>query len=190
MNHNKSQLLKTHVVGYLLYRGGYHAVATEYHTRDVFAVNRNGYTCEVEVKVSPSDLMSEIETMKYLLNPNNDPSYPIVECKNGKKKTLAKFDKHRSYLLDEAKHSPRPRYFYFAVPEVLKEKALQELANSPYGLLIDVGNFVIKAKKAEVLSDNKFDDYFYFLRKASNENYQLRKKLIMNNLLLPTEGTL
>jgi len=173
--------VKLHTMAYLLYQGGSQAVATEYRSMDVFAVNRSGFGIEIEVKVSWSDFMSEIETMKYLLDPEQDHGFSAIKKNNGEWKYLKKFDKHRSYLISEATHSPRPRYFYFAVPHEFVDKALKQLEGSPYGLMEDLGNFVRVKKKARILSDCKFDDYFYFLRKVSNENYQLRKRVIEVN---------
>lgn len=73
-----SARVKTHVMAYLLYQGGCQAAATEYKSRDVFAVNRSGYPVEVEVKVAWGDFMAEMKTIKYLLNPENDLGFGAV----------------------------------------------------------------------------------------------------------------
>lgn len=106
----------------------------------------------------------------------------LLEQRNGELRNLCKFDKHRSYLISEAEHSPRPKYFYFAVPVEFDVRAEAELQTTPYGLLVDLGNFVVVKKHARPLSPNKFDDHFYFLRKVSNENYRLRVELLSHGV--------
>lgn len=179
--------MKNSLVDYLNYRKQFPCVATEFiNGSDVFGVNRNDFATEIEIKVSWKDLWSELKTIKYILDEESDMSFGHYRNeKTGNWVFRHKFDKHRSYLYEEAKNYPRPKMFYFAVPLSLGTKALTALQTMecPYGVILvqedrSWWDRCSVIREAKPLTKNKFTDYKYFANKTTNENLALRKKIV------------
>jgi len=162
--------MKLHVMKWLQYRKNCLCAFTEYRFADVFAINNSGYPIEVEVKVDKRDLANEVKTIRHLLSDKEDHTY--------RPKWSYKYEKHHSYLINERKEHPRPRYFFFAVPETIIDQAKIWLEGTPYGL-VSVKHFALEIKKSDRLSENKYEqaDCYNLLRKATNEIVALREKV-------------
>lgn len=175
--------MKFKVMEHLKYKKNCPIVVTEFKNgSDVFGVNRSNYSIEVEVKVDKFDLLSELKTIKYLLDPENDPSYGHYKTRTGGDAYLNKFSKHRSYLFSESKYETRPRYFFFAIPQGLMDlESLEVLKQTPYGLMVvgerDWWNSVLERWPAKPLSKNKFEDFYGIAQKTVNMNLDLMEKI-------------
>lgn len=133
----KSRDIKPLLIQYLILVKKCLVAKTEFYNHaDVFGVTKQHYGIEIEIKTAITDFRNELKTIRYILNPESDMGYGHYRSIDGTEHYYQKFDKHRSYLWDEADHSPRPRYFYFAVPEEMMMIAHRNLVGSPYGLLI------------------------------------------------------
>lgn len=119
----KSDELKILVMGYWRFNRNCHIVASEYNygDADVISVTPAGMVIETEVKVSLSDLKREVNKSKHLA-------------------MQSEFAFSEGHELDHPyiRSAPRRHYFYFAVPQALKEKAKVIIAQEyPYaGLLV------------------------------------------------------
>lgn len=178
-----SKEMKLYCLRWLLFHKNCHCAFTEYRFADVYGVNGSDYPIEVEIKTSKADFMSEWRTVEYMLDWTSDKGFIP-----GRAGAHPKFDKHRSYLFDEAKHTPRPRYFYFAVPYDLKDFAMEQFRKQrtkdestpcPYGLVV-VTHFGMEVLGAQKISDKKYEpsNYKVLARKASNEILELRKQVL------------
>jgi hypothetical protein len=177
-----SKQVKSEMLAHALYRLHYMAAVTEYGGKgvlgvaDIIAVHQSGYSHEFEVKVTKADLAGELETIKYLLDPQ-------TELGQEPKKYLAKSDKHRIYINGPSNETYaqlelRPNKFSFVVPVELSEYAKAALKNTPYGL------YVIKSGpecslKADYLHKEKVTSELLedILHKACMEVETLRRQV-------------
>jgi hypothetical protein len=167
-----SQEAKNWVAGYYLFRRFFPYVVTEYGGADIFALDGNMKSIEVEIKVNMGDLQTELRTIKHLLG--------IKIVAREKVKNLNKWLKHHDLLNGVGRRGPSR--FYFAVPEPLIEKALKVLIHTPYGL-IQIGEGFWQCfvkKRAKKLHDESVEiiNAQSLFRKACTENYYLREKLL------------
>jgi hypothetical protein len=169
-----SDVIKTIVMKErVLFGHDLYGVTESLNYADVITVNPRGYVFEFEVKISRSDLKSELDAMDYWLATGTSKQLSLVdsvvnEAKTGEpivaRKILhsEKWKKHYSYLVAEELRFRRPRCFYFVVPPTLQEYALVRLAHSPYGLYVahrtDSNGYMHNYRKASPLSSNKMID--------------------------------
>lgn len=149
---------------------------------DVITVKTNGYIYEFEVKVSRSDLKTELDAMEYWLSDDavnpffKEPKdrqlelvdFAVAEVKRANHKLAQrmihseKWKKHYSYLVAENRRYARPRCFYFVVPVELEDYATSRLDGSPYGLYVahytGKSGYMHNKKKASPISKNKLED--------------------------------
>jgi len=177
MNSNR---VKTYLFYYILWRWGYLGAATEgFNSSDVFAVRRNLYTVEFEIKLNRNDLKREVNIIKQIIK--NKSIFGI-------RGSNTKVTKHGTYLgywrFDRFIKEVIPNVFSFIVPREL-EGIKEDLVNTPYGLYVvwETKNDwnierIIKPKK---LHKNKIrgEDLARFFRKLTTENYSLRKKIYL-----------
>lgn len=128
--------IKVELYYYYLYKRQFLLVTTEQqldlgYIMDVWVMDKNYMGIEIEIKVSRSDLMGELNTINRIQLSKVHPTlYP--EYQGG-----CKYRKHKLYLSGTYKTATAlPNRFYFAVPEELKELALKGIKNTPYGLLV------------------------------------------------------
>ena len=153
MNNND---IKIELSRYYLFERQFLIVTTEQvgvkGTSDVWVMDKDYMSIEIEIKVSKSDLMTELTTIKNLMLKNLHPV--LYADKNGG----AKWDKHRAYLKKREPHDiPNllPNRFYFAVPEELVGVALEHIKDTPYGLLMVTGSQYSAACNTKVIKSGK-----------------------------------
>lgn len=181
--------IKAKVVRWLLWHRGYQIAVTEgFNQSDVFAVKRTGYTTEIEIKLSRSDLRRELNSIKAVMENLNPNDY---NCK--------KYHKHKAYLKPDRdfadgkfKRDYRsyfdsiPNEFVFLVPESMSGFAEVYLRNTPYGIWYFVLGESFWGDEIEVikrpiklhLDKIKLSDSLRLARKASTECQMLRTKII------------
>lgn len=142
-----SKFLKSELAHWLYWQLKYTIICDEYQYADIFAVKRNGYTSEFEIKVSKSDFDREMRIIK---------TKPEDVVKWGK--DWQKWQKHWRYLgnertrdmmgmaeqtlfdhgicpnIDDERYYPNEFWFY--VPDYLAEHALKECQGLPYGVVM------------------------------------------------------
>lgn len=166
-----NQQNKLSVIEFLLLERNFIACFTEtINGADVFGINRSYYTTEVEVKSRREDLLNELHTINAVMG---------VATSNLRQRAT-KFQKHATYLgtKDAVPELPIPNQFYIAFPKEIMDHRLHGL-DLRYGILtIDEGKVTV-VREAQKLHTQKIDiEYAWKLvRKASYENYILRKKI-------------
>ena len=175
-----SQQAKLAVINYLLFDKQFIACFTEsFNNSDVLGVNRSFYTTEVEVKTRREDLLNELYTIEGVVKKD-------LEMKRKSRQRSTKWYKHEEYLSD-ANAFPAgplgtkmfvPNYFYLAFPKELMDHRLHGL-DQRYGIMI-IENGVVRVER-EAMKLNTFkitpEDGWKLTKKASWENYYLRKRL-------------
>lgn len=178
---------KNFLLNYFLYQRCMPLATTEYNLNgylaDIFILDHKYRGIEIEIKVSKLDLITELNSIKALLNEDKP------------KKSAGKYAKHREYLnitgdnerldLFQSMHNNElPNKFSFAVTNDLEEVALDGIKGTPYGLIVldDGDSWSYRPKvivQAKLLHDKEFkeDRLLKYLRKLSLENYTLRSKL-------------
>ena len=144
---------------------------------DVWVVDKNYMAIEIEIKVSKSDLRTELSCIQRIVQMQKEPLLYSAEKEGGNK-----YRKHKRYLTNKGITSAiLPNRFYFAVPEELKETALEVIKETPYGLLVVEGSmhsvYIIKSGKllhSGVIGQNTIKDT---IRRVCTENYNLRVNL-------------
>jgi hypothetical protein len=118
---------------------------------DVFAVNRNLFTTEFEIKTRKDDLELELNSIRCFAG----EVYPADEIQPCRKRL-----KHMYYLGRTNQHLPRPNSFYFAVPPTLTDLCLQGVANTDYGVISvgdpNFGGEPVIRKKADKIHADRF----------------------------------
>lgn len=173
--------LKYIVCRYLLYRRNYKYAFTEWMNEgDVIGLTKAMYPTEVEIKVSMSDLKSELKAMQGERGNNS----------------WNKVHKHKMYLEPETEryHWNRPpKYFYLCVPDYLEEIAMAGVQDLPYGVLVarfnetaslqeyDMWWKIEELKPAQTLGGDRVKpvELQDCLNKAMNELLNYRRKLAM-----------
>lgn len=98
-------------------------------------VMRDGYICDIEIKISISDLKADMKKMKW--NPSRVRKNGVLE--------------YRRLNLD-VEWSHAPNYFYIAIPEALEEKALPIIKKHwPYA-----GVLVVRNKRYRYLMSEQY----------------------------------
>lgn len=151
-----ARFLKRTLMNHLFWRLKYPIIIDEHQFMDVFAIRRNGYMVEFEIKVTRADLMREIKLSKC--------AQPIKYSKN-----WVKWEKHARYLKRQIEHTPSiydsipgynniqptyfiPNEFYFYVPDFLVDIAIKETAHTPYGV-VKIGNHILPASGNTIFSN-------------------------------------
>jgi len=177
------KVAKAKILWYLLYRFGSLAAVTEMRYADVFAISRAGYTQEIEIKVSKSDLMSELKVIDMLLGLDTQKKY------------MPKFYKHDSYLRKEKTEQILlveriPNKFSFGVPPSLVKVCSEHIKDTPYGLykIYNDQNYVEIIRKPDFLHKNKISEEIKnsLLRKVSTEIQSLREQDCYKKRATPT----
>lgn len=175
----QTTLLKTHMVGYLLYRKQYMVAFTEsFNNADIFAIKRSHYTIEIEIKNTKDDLRGELSSIKELLDKDKDWQAP--------KKASKKYYKHMDYIGNRGRFTTIvPNEFCFLVPEELLEIAYAGIRGTPYGLFCYkeyLGDYYERIE--EIITPAKIHEERYdftknieLLYRASNECQFLREKM-------------
>ena len=180
---------KSYLLNYLLYKMRHHCAVTEYGREglvgnaDVFSLTNADYSNEFEIKVNRGDLLSELNTIRYIKNPPAvyDPQEDPIRQRTP---STNKLGKHSLYLsnLGLLDIVSVPNKFYFAVPKELVELAIQRTQGTPYGVVkISDKWFEVNIEKpAEYLHKKKVEERIkrFLLRKTSVENANLREKLL------------
>lgn len=138
-----SQDVKTRLMHIALWGNKALCVQTEcLNNSDVLEVNKRLYSTEYEIKVSRSDLLSEIKCINAAVKKLHDRNLPYNKMR-----------KHENYLIDKLQSqfftTPRgekiplrgkqfiPNYFYFVIPKRLWTSDIGEmLAFTDYGVII------------------------------------------------------
>lgn len=166
----KSEEAKVALLDWMLFRAGFTAGFTEFQNADVFGITKAGYTHEVEVKVSKSDLMSELKCVECILGRAKQEKY------------MNKQFKHKYYLTSplEKIWATVPNKFSFAVPKELVLIACEYLAGTKYGVIELTGGVPETRKKSDWLHKEKPNEKLIsaLLRKASTEVYFTREKIL------------
>lgn len=176
----ETTMLKTHMVGYLLYKKQYMVAFTEsFNQADIFAIKRSHFTIEVEVKNTKDDLRCELNSIRSIVDRTEDDD---LNPKKGSKK----YYKHLEYIGRRTRFSKIvPNEFCFLVPEELLEQAYAGIQKSPYGLfcyrpyLGDYYERIEEVVQPKKLHDDKYDfsKNVGLLYRASNECQFLREKM-------------
>jgi len=176
-------MLKTHMVGYLLYQKQYMLAFTEsFNQADIFAIKRSHYTIEIEIKNTKDDLRKELNSIKYLVKNDEDTDY----FAGGPPKNGKKYYKHLEYISGRTRFSRIvPNEFCFLVPEDLLEQAYAGIQGSPYGLfcykeyLGDYYERIEEIVMPQKIHEEKYDftKNIELLYRASNECQFLREKM-------------
>ena len=130
---NITKKLYWHLIWKKWYNVVTHQFSNSFWIADIFGVNKSNYTHEIEIKVSKSDLMSEIKDIEYLINwwewlPQwRWSKYVKHYWYLNEVKTDSMDKQNREHLI--------PNYFSFAVPTELKEIAWEKLKNTPYWII-------------------------------------------------------
>lgn len=174
-----SQEAKVAVLNFLLYHSGYEAAFTEsLNQSDVLGIRESMFTTEIEIKVDRSDLLNELHTIQCV-------SEPELVAKLRQRRV--KYQKHSAYLGNSLQRKIGlflPNYFYLAFPPELKDRRLNMLEKTKYGIMIIENGVVTIEKKAEKIHDEKIDqsNFLKLMRKACTENLGLREKLLRKEL--------
>ena len=183
--------MKRIIAEHLFTELGFLGVFTEcFNGSDVFGVRRTLYAVEYEIKISKSDLVHELKSIRAVIANN-----PKLMDKHG----WNKYSKHRRYIGkgDDMFYSKeyndlfyKPNEFYFAVPNELADVAVDGVKGTPYGVMA-VGkyfcgyenkcemwgpHFILKAIK---MHQNKMEmkHIIGLIGRAAAENQNLRNKL-------------
>lgn len=176
-----TNILKTYMVGYLLYKKQYMVAFTEsFNNADVFAIKRSHYTIEIEVKNTKDDLRGELNSIRYIIDRTPDDDI----FGNPKIKGNRKYYKHLEYISGRFSGIV-PNEFCFLVPEDLLEFAAAGIKGTPYGLFVyypgrgdyyeQIENVIVPQKIHEEKYD--FTKNIGLLYRASNECQFLREKM-------------
>lgn len=174
-----SQEAKVAVLNFLLYHSGYEAAFTEsLNQSDVLGIRESFLTTEVETKVDRADLLNELHTIQSVFEP---------ELSAKLRQRQIKYEKHQIYINGTFKKEGWlfcPNYFYLAFPIELKDRRLNMLEKTKYGIMIIKNGVVTIEKKAEKIHDEKIDqsNFLRLMRKACTENLGLREKLLRKEL--------
>jgi hypothetical protein len=103
---------------------------------DVYALTKDFYGIEVEIKTSIMDLKSELDIISAIKTKS--------KIKNA---SLTKYSKHDAYLNDQQEKYSVNKY-YFAVTTELEPYALFRLKGTPYGLLVIDGSGILSCSKS------------------------------------------
>lgn len=173
-----SKFLKSELSWWLYWRLHCTVVCDEFEFADIFAVQRNGYTREYEIKVSKSDFDREVRCIR-------TKKEDVVKWG----KDWAKWQKHYAYLnngaMPQSILSERERFlmtneyggyipneFWFYLPDYLVDHAIKELIDLPYGI-VKIGKRKYRedgpdyysqyevVKRAKKLHTNQADDRLY-----------------------------
>lgn len=126
---------------------------------DMLVLSQSNYATGYEIKVTKSDLLADL-----------------------KKKQYARFkDKENGSLLQELYYAKKFKYFYYAVPQKLKEIALQIIPEF-VGLYVYDNNgvgFLIKVKDAKKLKTQSWSekDKIELMRLGTMRIYSLKLRL-------------
>lgn len=186
-------------MSHMLYALNFQGIITEYGgvgtngIADLFGITSSGYTHEFEVKTAKSDLAGELKSIKFHL-PANKGLFAQQDFSGA-----TKGFKHRHYLNPTQSETSKypytlcsdrdiPNKFSFVVSDDLKEFALKELENTPYGLWVvfwhENGGHpfskMMRFKKAEFLHKTKPSNEIIsrMFHKACTEIEGLRSKRI------------
>jgi len=184
-----AEIVKQALMRYYLFERQFLLVTTEqvttYGTADVWVMDKDYLALEIEVKVSRSDLLGELNSIRDIKFFNN-PTTPS--------KQLKKYRKHYRYLTKYHQYDNKsilPNRFYYCVPASLMDIALEYLKHTPYGILVCVENEVqhegellgvyhnIKVvKSGKCLHNGKVSENIVkqTIRRICSENYNLRSK--------------
>lgn len=176
--------LKTSLMHYYLCERNFLLAVTEQPCftgiADMIVMDKNHLTIEIEIKVSKSDLMSELNMIWKIINREslNWENYKELQ------QVGSKGNKHEYYISCSNRSNEKtnniPNRFYFCVPEFLAETAKEYLQGSPYGLLVYHSFKKIKTlKSGKVLHRNKINSDFIVssICKMGKENVRLRSSL-------------
>lgn len=167
-----------------MYRLNHQYVVSEGpNNSDVFSINRSGYTCDYEIKVSKQDLDRELSHI--------NATEPARGWQRGEPKT----QKHHYYRMGkgyiEEPHDyygsmlsfnyTVPNKFCFFIPDGLYEHLATRMIGLPYGIMVfrhDADYWTIETKKQpDFLHKEKPTERTKALmfRRASNELVELRR---------------
>lgn len=185
-----AEVVKQALMSYYLFERQFLLVTTEqvttYGTADVWVMDKDYLALEIEVKVSRSDLLSELNSIRDIKF-FNKPTTPS--------KQLKKYRKHYRYLTKYHQYDNvalLPNRFYYCVPIELASIALEYLKDTPYGILVceerEIGGYednpirtvqniqVIKSGKCLHNGEVSQNIIKQTLRRICSENYNLRVK--------------
>lgn len=177
--------VKTRLLWHLLYRMSCPIAVTEHGGRgvegiaDVFAVNRNRFTHEFEIKVARSDLMGELKTIRWLMDREGEAGSKVYKhCRY--LKTAPPGDTGMRWGERPYEFSTIPSRFSFVVLADMKEEAREMLKGTPYGLLVYEGRYFSSIKKVEKIHNEKADaeTIFGLAHKTSMEVENVRSQLL------------
>jgi hypothetical protein len=129
---------------------------------DFIAVKWDHKITEFEIKVSRADLRSEIGAVKFSLEENVFEQYELwgrlhQRVRRDVSLSTTKVEKHHHYLVERKKDhftgsentgSFRPNLFYFAVPHVLVDYAIEQTQGLKYGVFdLDAMRIVSRGSK-------------------------------------------
>jgi hypothetical protein len=139
---------------------------------------------EYEIKVSKSDLIGEVRCARVAWGLDGIHDY-VRANKNGLALSSTKLYKHKHYATGEA-HTYGgvkrlvPSKFYFAVPNVLADYAVQAVKGLPYGVWC--GNSVIKPAKKLEHRNNNTRSLIDMLNRACIERKYIKKAIQLDAL--------
>lgn len=155
MKLQKSHQVKLKLLEYCQFEKNHMLTVTEgLNNGDVVSVTKSMVLYEYEVKTSRADLRNELAAVSYAMSLEGykDNYQSELFQKARKSNSHAKITKHVDYLFAKKyyeKQSARPawahtehslpNYFYFVVPVKLVDYALEQLANTPYGVIAHDG---------------------------------------------------
>lgn len=192
--------IKEELIHYFLFNRNFlcmaHEIALYEGIADVSGIDAGGRLVEVEVKVSWADFKSEIDAISQVQTVEGGLFHSDI-WPEGIKKRAPKYEKHFLYLRGAEEFCQKrykryadldngefvkgqfskcflPNKFYFAVPRELKERAIEALQGTPYGLICDATSY----KQAKALHKNTLPVAVYalFLRRLSMINYFKEEK--------------
>lgn len=177
---------KKALLHFFLYGHGRYLAMTEYRFADVFALTRNWYGEEVEIKVDKWDLKKELDIVSWCmgLGPRRPGNFNKT-WKHSKYLECAGHKLERDYYNGDNKDIPNR--FYFAVVEELEGMALAGTAHVPYGVIVmtrrgtgkDAWIDIRIAKKAINLHGTKVEQETLMpvMRKVCTETLNVMQKL-------------
>lgn len=201
-----SKEMKAHLLFYMLYRLHFMAAVTEYGgvgtdgIADLYGITSADLSHEIEVKVSKQDLAGELQAIKYHVKNriparsvhNTGMMSDIFGSRPDTEKVVEppprgarKGTKHWWYLCETAQSGDwrvKPNRFSFAVTPALKDFALAELKETPYGLIVVKEAYdVVTVKKADYLHKEKVSDKVLrkVLHKSCTEIQSVRQELVI-----------
>jgi hypothetical protein len=154
---------------------------------DVVAIKEDRQIYEVEIKTSKADLRSELKSIKQVL------SGAVLDHKE----YGAKYEKHKMYITGKYENwsgdintFTAANRFYFAIPEALKEVAIEGLDGSPYGVILLGKKYVSHVlKRAKLLHKNKISGHkiFKVIHRLSLENMNYLNDALNEQSILKSE---